>query len=88
MLWCVGACANAMQCCRVLLCFDIPRAACCETISSEAFVLSADCRELEMLLEFDATVVCAEWCDGLTRSGRWMQCCCVVSVAMFDAVTI
>jgi hypothetical protein len=51
-------------------------------------VLSADCRELEMLLEFDATMVCAEWCDGLTRSGCWMQCCCVVSVAMFDAVTI
>ena len=51
-------------------------------------MLSADCRELEMLLEFDATMVCAERCDGLTRSGCWTQCCCVVSVAVFDAVTI
>ena len=51
-------------------------------------MLSIDYRESLMLLKFDATMACAEWRDGLTPSGRWMQCFCVVSVAMFDAVTI
>ena len=76
---------SAAVCCDVLM-FQELRAV--KPFLSDSAALSADCRELLMLLEFDATVLCAEWCGGMTRSGCWVQRCRVVSVATFHAATI